>query len=43
MLDGESLAFNWSDKNNLTEMLPNMKASVAAYETYRSTAEFQMT
>lgn len=42
MLDGESLALDWFDLSNLPEMLPNMKASILAYNSYRSTAEFQM-
>ena len=42
MHDGESLALDWFDPKNLPEMLPNMEASVNAYETYCSTGEFQM-
>ncbi len=42
MLDGESVALDWFDPNQLPQMLPNMKASIEAYCTYRETHEFQM-
>lgn len=42
MLDGESLALEWFETRSLPETLPNMEASIRAYESYRATAEFQM-
>jgi ADP-ribose pyrophosphatase YjhB (NUDIX family) len=42
MRDGESLALEWFDTGNLPKMLPNMEASIRAYENYRATSEFQM-
>ena len=42
MLDGESLALEWFETSDLPEMLPNMKASIAAYEAHCSTGRFQM-
>jgi ADP-ribose pyrophosphatase YjhB (NUDIX family) len=42
MLDGESLALKWFAKSQLPEMLPNMRKSVAAYERFLQTHEFQM-
>lgn len=42
MLDGESTALEWFDPHDFPQMLPNMKASVRAYEAYRSTGAFQM-
>ena len=42
MLDGESLALEWFDLDSLPNMLPNMKASVEAYEVFCATGEFQM-
>lgn len=42
MLDGESLAVEWFDPSDLPQMLPNMAASVRAYDTYRETGDFQM-
>jgi ADP-ribose pyrophosphatase YjhB (NUDIX family) len=42
MLDGESLALQWFAKNELPEMLPNMRKSVLAYERFLQSQEFQM-
>lgn len=42
MLDGESLALEWYSLEQLPEMLPNMKASLLAYEVYCRSGEFQM-
>lgn len=42
MRDGESLAVEWFATGNLPEMLPNMAASIRAYEIFRTTSEFQM-
>lgn len=42
MIDGESLALQWHSKTDLPEMLPNMKASVLAYNKYNTNREFQM-
>ena len=41
-LDGESLAFGWYRPEALTEMLPNMKASLRAYHGFAATGAFQM-
>ena len=40
--DDESLALDWFAPNKLPETLPNMAASIRAYQTYCSTGEFQM-
>ncbi len=42
MLDGESLALDWFDLGSLPATLPNMRASLRAYEAYCSTGEFQL-
>jgi len=42
MLDGESLALDWFSKSALPELMPNMKASIEAYEKFCVTDVFQM-
>ena len=42
MLDGESLALDWFAPDHLPDMLPNMKASVQAYQRFCATGEFQI-
>lgn len=42
MLDGESLALDWFAVDDLPKMLPNMEASVRAFERFRTTGKFQM-
>ena len=42
MLDGESLALDWFSPDDLPDMLPNMRASVAAYQEFCRTGDFQM-
>ena len=42
MLDGESLALEWFAINALPELMPNMKASIEAYEKFCATGVFQM-
>ena len=42
MLDGESLALEWHDRSELPQMLPNMEASLRAYDAFLDTGEFQM-
>ena len=42
MLDDESLALEWCPKNELPALLPNMKASIQAYEKFCSSGAFQM-
>ena len=42
MLDGESLALEWYHRSELPQMLPNMRASVLAYDAFRATGDFQM-
>ena len=42
MLDGESLALEWYPRDELPDMLPNMKASVLAYVRFCSNGDFQM-
>jgi len=41
MLDGESLALDWYPRDELPDMLPNMKASVLAYARFCSNGDFQ--
>jgi len=40
--DEESLALDWFPRNGLPEMLPNMLASLKAYERFSLDREFQM-
>lgn len=42
MLDGESLALDWVAPSDLSDMLPNMAATVDAYLRFCETGEFQM-
>lgn len=42
MLDGESLSLDWFALSDLPEMLPNMAASVRAFERFREGGQFQM-
>ena len=41
-LDDESLALEWFEKDALPQMLPNMAASVRAFEHFQTTGVFQM-
>jgi 8-oxo-dGTP pyrophosphatase MutT (NUDIX family) len=41
-LDGESLDLRWHARDALPDMLPNMRASVEAFERHSSTGAFQM-
>lgn len=42
MLDGESESLDWVAPSDLPDMLPNMAASVRAYERFCLSGEFQM-
>ena len=42
ILDDESLALEWYPKNALPELLPNMKASIQAFQEFCLTGTFQM-
>jgi ADP-ribose pyrophosphatase YjhB (NUDIX family) len=40
--DGESLSLGWFRLGTMPELLPNMKASILAYELFKETGDFQM-
>lgn len=42
LLDGESLALEWCAPDELPRMLPNMEASVQAYQRFGKSGEFQL-
>lgn len=41
MLDGQSLSLDWFAPETLPDMLPNMEASVRAFERFRDSGQFQ--
>jgi ADP-ribose pyrophosphatase YjhB (NUDIX family) len=40
--DDESFALAWFAPGSMPRLLPNMKASIAAYRTFKETGEFQL-